>query len=247
MKSKLVQLAEEIAAVEPVAEQVLEGGSPATYMGRATAKNAATIRLKEIKEAYLAEVRGNAFAMVLDGPRALQTEFSDIAFLEGDTLTVNASALYERIASTVAQGLPPSGIMGASHSDFVFRAVDAVTEEMGMEVTKYPQIRSEYNTKVAPLVDAVRSIIRETYGDDLNRAYLEYLAGTAAYARRYNKNVVPVVVMGTDPSEVESLAEVLFGGNAIVVAVEEEVTKDTVLKTFGTVAKKLKAKTKSKP
>jgi hypothetical protein len=236
----LKSIVAQIEADEAIINENLGFIEPKYMHSKRTAQAVATQRLELAKAAYQAAVREAAFAMILEGSLDAQKAFAQFAEDEAETLTVNAAALYERLAKPV---LPSIGSDRAWLATQTYLFLQELTEiERDLSIVQIPTVNAPPPTTIEKPEDAVntaRRQIRLAVEDDLNKLYIESEVTKKALSVRYNHNVVPVVVVNTAPDEVVGLTRVLFTGRNFNVELPANVTKEFVTKTLVSIKKKL--------
>jgi hypothetical protein len=83
-----------------------------------------------------------------------------------------------------------------------------VCKDLGLAEAPNPNYRGgAVLRKAEDVVEFVRNLVRGSCGDTLNILFLQRLITDACWEIRYQEDVVPVIVTGATPAEVEGLEE----------------------------------------
>ena len=198
--------------------------------GVAMAITDAKLRLATIEVEYKEMLHDRAFTLFVFGPAEEQAKFAAIAAAEGGAVVVSAGALYERLAQAVEPTLGAHRQFGGTALGHLIREIEAAARDSGTDrLTQVPRLRDVAIVKtVDDVAAACKEIVLQDTGTTLNKDYIEHLAFKQAFEQERSGKTIPVVVLGSGPSDG---LEDLFSGRSIDVDVLE-VDKEFVLNTF---------------
>lgn len=215
-----------------------------TRSGIETAVREAKIEAKKLSKEYETAVLGSGVAIFLFGSPEKTKAFGDLVAEMGEAVVVDASAMYKRIATSVALTLGPSREFSSTQALAVSTRVQDVANELDLRLNKR---LFTTDTPVLPtfedVVDHVRKIIRAQLGDTLAAEYLKRNLALEAEKIRYMLSVAPVIILNATEDEFNGLGHMFGKGTAAVnVNGDEEINKEYITQTFQTVQKNLKKK-----
>lgn len=236
----LEQLMPRIEAAINLSTADLQGWPSPTRPGIEIAKRQATDDLVKLKKEYSSTFKATAKAMFLTGTLENQKEFAEIAEVEGDTITVDGTALYKRIATKIMPTIGGDKQFGVTQSYIFLLEIQDIMRELGIEEwvapvnTKPSTVSNEEDMHLLTV-----HLIQQFGGIRILAGYLEKLAIDKAIDKRYNKSVVPVVITGLTSEEQLALNGLFTGHNVIVELPDgKQVDNDTVIKAFNQLKKK---------
>jgi len=196
---------------------------------------------------YAQYLKDAAFAgVILTASKDRLQEFLKVAQDVSQSLVIVAcDALYERLAKAAEVGLSDSRMFGAGQIGLVIQEMAQVGRELFFSELASP--RWTYDSLVPTredLKEVIRRAIRSSAdGDYLNRSYLRMAAYTRALELGHYKSLVPVLITGGTPSEVEFLQNGVF--NAAVTldldAIQGPITEDDVTAFFRSMVSAMRA------
>jgi predicted DsbA family dithiol-disulfide isomerase len=201
----LETLVKEIEKNKKYANEVIEGGNPATLNTRLGRKKAAKSRLEELYTEYRLSVKDHLVFIVPVGKDA--EEITKLAE-EGGTSIANADSFYEDLANRIPPILYNGKQTQASLIDVFSRHLEDKAMEIG--VRSYPMVI--YNRKYArkvqgkeDLVSLIKKIINEDVGSEMVAAQILDEVAKSAMKDSFSKGKLPVVVSVKDQSIVEHI------------------------------------------
>lgn len=245
MTSKEVTvLLQQIQEHEDLINTDLSIWDPATRPGKTGAQQEAKLNLPNLKNQYLLYLQDSVLAMILEGDAASQTGFAEIAAQEGNTITLDAEALYRKLSEGLEESLGYSREFGVTQLSQVVDSIRDICLDLGIRETDRPRHMEQVVVLTQKdIVAHVRKIVRESDNDFLNIKYLANELLTQALAKRYTQSVVPVVIINATEDEANSLKQIWAKPQATVkvppfVATEE--LNKFVLEIFNNVKKSSK-------
>lgn len=195
------------------------------------AKREAKDKLEGLKKKYTDAIQQGTLGFFVSGPGA--EAFAKIGEEEASTLTIRADALYRRLAEPVEPSLGHTREFGVNQMARFLRGLGDVSRELEVTSLVAPKLmESGHLATYEDVVAHIRTMVRFTVGDDLNRIFLSREIAKAALAARYSSPVLPVVFIGlADVEEAQSLEGAVSRFGARVTA-PEDVTKEFVIETF---------------
>lgn len=221
--------------------------SPTYYRARSAWQNniaEAKIRKAALLSELQKELLANGVAIFLIGPAGHVEEFKRIANEESSVLNIAADGLYQRLAQRIEPALGAKRTFSANENMMLISALREVGIDLKLESLSQPQLMDvAHPENFDALVDLVRSLVRGSATDELNRVYIEDAVGKEGYAVRYKGTVVPVILTGATAEEIPTLS-VSFKRSANTINIDQEVTVDKtyVLDQFQDIMKQLKKK-----
>lgn len=208
--------------------------------GREAQKRQAQAGLEDAKALYATNLKKSAFGMVIAGPGA--NKFVDIAKEEAEVLTVDAMAMYRRIADRVAPAMGSNRDFGVSHYSTVIQELRVIAEELGIDSMPSPIWSEPVAVGSAEgLLKHIQSMVESSVGLDLLALYVNRQMTNAGLVANSDKNTVPVLLTGLEVATAEALLPKAFHeGRTSLVVTDENVNKEVVLEAFDKVKKQIK-------
>jgi hypothetical protein len=227
----LKSLIKSIKETQQMANRNTEELPDATKVGMISAVKSAQYELKGLLVKYGNKLLENSRAVFVSGDSEKAKQFAALPEKEGESITVDASLLYRRIADVMEPSLAAS-TQRALKQDHIVLAV-SVLREVGQEldlvdmlmpkIPEYPLLPT-YDA----LVSFVRSMVRNTLSDNLNVLYVQKQMIDGGTAQLYSKPTTNVVVLNATPEEIPALARVFtLGYSEVNVDDGEESTVDS--------------------
>ena len=241
----LKQLEKELGEAEAVVAKNPEDIPSAVYGAWMTRIAQTRDSLKTLRAEYRQTFQSCALAVFVSGSPEKVAEFLAVAAAAGNEgIAVSASALYERLATGVEEGLAGRREWGIQQTYRLHSGLMEVMEEVGLTEMQMPdRATSPILPTHADVVSHVRQVVREAVGDELNSLYVEHLAVQKALEIRYIGVAVPVLVTDAREDERVGVARRFAKGSATVVVPETETVDEAFLvKAFKDVGKQLKKK-----
>lgn len=194
----LESLVKEIKKNKKYADEVIEGGNPATYTIRMGRKLSAKGRLEELYTQYRLDVRPNLVFIIPIGSEA--QNFIDLAS-QNNMVVARADDFYEDLAKRIP-GVFYNGKQSMRELvDVLSRHLEDKAVEVG--VRSYPAIvyQSKYSKKIKgkeELLKFVKKVINEDVGPEMVAAQLLDAAARSAMEIDFCKGKLPVIVSLTD-------------------------------------------------
>ena len=210
-----------------------------TRSGLVLAQGEAKDTLVLLEREYAAYLNSAAVACVI----LAQTPALEKAFVEKalectrPLVVIDASALYQRLATVGTQGLGDTRQFGSGQVGLIIEELAAIGKELYFTSLAAPNWQyDEVVPTFQDFVAVIRKAIRTSKdGDILNRAFLRMEAFKSALDLGYTKAMVPIMVIGGTLGEREFLANNLFSASVTVtVNSEADVTEEKVSKALKT-------------
>jgi hypothetical protein len=224
---------------------------PATRPGKTGAQQEAKLNLPALENQYLYYLQEAALVMILRGDDVSQKGFAEIAAQEGNTITLDAGALYRKLSEGVEESLGYSREFGVTQISQVVDSIRDICLEIGIRETDRPRHMEQVVVlRQADIEAHVRKIVRASDNGFLNNMFMSRELLTQALAKRYTQAVVPVVIVGAEEEEIEALKQLSVKTQAIVkvpLFFQTEDLKKFVLEIFNNVKKSSKQKKQEAP
>ena len=207
--------------------------------GREAAKRTAEQRLESLASRYTELLRKAAFGIFVTGPGSI--EFAKIANGEGESLTVDAEALYQRFAAAIEPTIGFTHQFGTQQLLVLLQQLREIGTELNLRDVDVPRgIESQIVPTTRALVTFLKKFVENT-NPTLNVLYMEKQAFDSAVFNESTGVVVPVVVLNAQPEEVERLGRQFLSGRFVRVDTTiDQPSKELVIATFTTIQKTLK-------
>lgn len=207
-KDDIAALLEEIQTFNDLINQDLSAWDPNTYPGKSSQQGEAKKNLPALKAKYLDYLQDAALVMVLSGTQNSQTKFAEIAAEEGNTVTVDAKALYLKLSEGIEESLGYTREFGVTQLSLVINGIRDICLDLGIRETDRPRhLEQVVVLTQADIVDHIRKIVRESDSDFLNVKYMSNTLLQQGLSKRYNQSVVPVVIMNASEEEAKALSQ----------------------------------------
>jgi hypothetical protein len=234
--TSIPELMKQIVAAEPLTKLDPDVGDPRSRIGRETLKHQGEETIKNAKIALREVLRHEAVFVVPVGNEEAVSGFTALAESEG-AVVVSAAALYERLAGAFRPSMA-GGINFSGHQEMLLlRELQSVMEDL--EIRNMPLVVVPGGTTVlsdAEAINCVRTLVRHSMGDALNRAFLEEEIFKKVVAARYTGMKVLVVLKSATATEIAGLES----GEDKWTIYAPKVHPSTVEKTVANVLKKVK-------
>jgi hypothetical protein len=234
MTKNLETIVAEIDKASVTANKNLEDLHPNVRGGWSLAILDAKDKLKVLRGEYKTALFKSAVAIFPEGEAAKVAEFALLVRDENEGLSVNAHALYERLADALEPTFSEARTWGIAQTHKLHLLLQEVMFELSIAEIPFPSTAQEVvvPTREA-LVAQVRSMLRDSVGDDLNRLYLEKLIVDEATKIRYTNERTPVLILGASQDEAPALAKFMaLGSFRIKITNEDVVNKDFMIQAF---------------
>jgi len=241
----LESLSKELEEVTAVATKNIDEVPAATRGSWGVVIEDARNKLVGLKAAYKQQLLKNGVAIFLSGDQQKAAEFATTLVAE-EGLVANASALYERIGSAVAEtlaGRENEGVeWGVAQTHRLHLALQEVMHEVGVRELPMPdRTATPFVVGRAAIVAHVRTLIRNASGDLLNALYMEDQIVRQAMLIRYTQGMTPVAILGATEEEYSGLARAFAKGSTVVeLEATDNIDKEFLVKTFKDVTKQIK-------
>jgi hypothetical protein len=192
----------------------------ATRAGNISAQVEARDALVTMESAYAEYFKQAVVAgIVLGSPADTQTfvAASEAACVQ-PLVVVDAGEMYTRLAKAGEPGLGTTRTFGSGQMGLIIEEMAAIGRSLFFSSLASP--RWSYDVLVPTTADlalVIRTAIRGGEdGDELNRAYLRMSAYRKALDTGYTTAMIPVLVVGSIPEEVEVFTKKLFNASVLV-------------------------------
>lgn len=241
----LETMVKDIQETKRLAELDIEAASWQTRPSLTNMKVEARERLEKLVTDYTKAIRGNSVGIFLFGDPKDVRKFAEIAAEEAGTFAVEADELYQNLAAAVEPSLGASREFGGLQLQGLIAALRQSCKDLNVlrmalpTMTDTPVVRDRQE-----LLNQIKRLVRSAVGDDLGRVSLDHNVNAQAIASGFSGGTLPVVILNAEQDEVASYAVLFTNSISITVSTAEdgEVTKETVLKQFSGIKKKLKTK-----
>lgn len=239
-KNDIRKTIKELVDTKELAEKNLEGCDVRTIQGFTAAKRDAQEKVLVLEKQYAKFLRGGLCAIFVNGTEEKVNAFLDAA---APQIAVDASKLYRRLADDVEPFMRTDRTFEPAQFGQLLQALSHLGRELNAQSVPLPQYRdgSVVCPDAASLADHIRSIVRESMGDELNAYVLFGDVFNKALSMRYYKERVPVIVVNATPEEQQGLA-VHFNDQTISVTLDGEVDEKTVREAFSSLKQRLNNK-----
>lgn len=238
----LKELTDEIIETEKWTKIDLEAVDRRVLPGVTCTVNDAKERIGAMKKEYFGRIAELTIGIFVLGEKA--ADFAKVAEEEGNTLTVNAAAMYERFATMIEPVIADSREFGITAFSRLTQGLTDVGHELDLKAMDMPKFKDGKVKTHAALVTHIRNIVRAALGDDLNRLYVSDFIQKQAYEKKFKGSAYPIVFIGlADADEAKGLEGSVAKFGTRIFTSTNQVTKEEVLEVFKAVKTRLKAKT----
>ena len=228
---QLQKLLEDIQKHTTTANIDLDNLPPSVRGGWGSSKREAAEKLVPLKQKYAAALMSGRAGVFLLGPSDKQADFGAVFTKYGD-LVADADALYSRLATPVEAAMGDTRQWGVTQSHQLILGLKEVMTELNLT-----ELDSPSHAVMPILEDAkavkehIRSIVRQTLGDSLNRLYIEAQFAKAATEICYTNSTSPALVVNAREDEIAGLGKAFGRGilRTITLSAEDEVNVEFVL------------------
>lgn len=240
----LKKLVKELVIVEKRATMDLEIADWKTLPSLSILKTESKERLEVLRKEYLKAVRSNSLGIFLYGEESRCAKFVELTPKEADTYPINASEMYDRLASKVAPTLGPNKEFGPTQLEMLIGALDEIQRELGVRQMIRPSLRntSAVMTDFKSVSSEIRRILKAVVGNDLLRLYVDKQVNDIAIKNQFAGVTLPVIVLGAEPDEAAGLSSLFTNTSSVQVGTpaDGEVTAEYVLEQFNNIKEKLR-------
>ncbi len=214
--SKLQALHDKVVETEFLANRELAGWDPRTLPGVQAQKNQAQTELESLRDQYKAELSKRVVKVFVGGDyNHITPILKQITKARG--VVVRGDGMYRTIAEEIEKTVDPRA---RNFTNFQFgRLVSELTEfaqNNGIEELPLPKLDGNLiGTSVFTVEDTlrlVRTAIRNTTEDDLNKIIIERDALNQAADLHLTDDQIPVFIAGLTKEEQTNLDKTLFDG-----------------------------------
>ncbi len=204
---------------------------PALEISKSEAKRT----LVGLKGQYLKEFTKLTSKVFIDGTPEQVSSFTTLLTKEGANV-FTAPNIYEFLADNTA----PKLSYGNVFSTAAWMRLTEILADTCRTFDVYPHTPpvEPVNTAIYSkddLVDVIKDVVRNAFGDTLNKVYLTSNFLNNALVNKFDKNMAIMVVSGLSENEKASLMDTLFPGQpsfSLSMAAEEVPDKSTALKVY---------------
>lgn len=245
---KLKQILDDLTKAKKNASlDVLAWPDPRTRPSAQLRKTKGMEDVVKLTQEYSRLVSKHFLRVFVGGERA--KDFATFA-ASGGAVVADGVEFYDSLAKGVAQSQDPKSPRFGPHQQLRLTAeLSFYGRANGYVSVMAPRpIQGNLDTPTPThdvLVAQVRSAIRATNGDDLNRLHLERKILANAIEVAANTNIIPVIITGLTTEEVQGLSKTLFGGSpAMDLTAGPDSTNDGLLKAINAKIRSVKATNK---
>lgn len=242
MKRSTEAVLNDIEQVQQIANTDLEAVSWQTRGSWEVNVRQAKEQLDALTKEYRERILAGSVAIFVEGDAAKAAQFVEIGEAEANTITLDAGALYKKLAAVVEPALGTSREFTTHALSLLTVTIKNLKSDMGYREPVNARMHDIVHLRDhEELVQYIRTLVREADGDNMNRLFMENELVQKALQIRYMSNTVPVVVLNATSEEGANLVSA-FGKGTFVVPVGEgdEVNSEFVIKAFKQVQKRLK-------
>lgn len=254
----LSEILKEIKAVEPLAAEDIEAGSPETRNARLGRKSQSVEKLGRLRNSYFHELKNSVLFILVIGDQ--RNEFTEAATANGKILTADADAYFSKLVDRI----PPALYLGKENMANIFDVVSRHIEDMAHDlgIVGYPQLlfKQEYHRSVTnreQFLALIRlAVVNQIGGEIVGIQTLQTLTDIAI-ERGIASKAIPVILpisnerfaltVAKDLERISSKVFVVTAGqtsdavkDATPTVAISEVTKEEVKKALKTIEKSAK-------
>ncbi len=234
-KTQLLKLLANIEANQGLADADLSTWDWRTRPSMEINKSEARRALVNLKGEYLKEFTKLTAKLFVDGTPEQVTAITSLLTKEGANVLV-APNIYQFLADNTA----PKLSFGEAFSTSAWLRLTELLGDTCRTFDVYPHTPPVQPQPVAvnnndELVEVIKGVVREAFGDTLNRVYLTSIFLNNALVNKFDKDMAIVVVSGLSEKEKASLMDTLFPGQpsfSLSMAANEVPDKSTALKVY---------------
>jgi hypothetical protein len=207
---KLRQLPEILAEYRSATKKAnlnLDAVQATTRAGFATAKRQAQDALPDIKAEFLARGLKNSIAAFVVGDEARSKEFARVAASAGGTFTVDARAVFEKIADLVGPSIGRTREFAQHQAALMDQALKTLAEDTGY-TGRLEQVRFRTLRIVATrddLVDYIRELSYASNGVTPTFIAAQNQILTQALTSEFTGRVLAVTILNAEPQDRKAL------------------------------------------
>jgi hypothetical protein len=164
---------------------------PSIRVGAEGNVRAAKAAAETLKKQYFEEVTKSAVLVAVRGKQSEQ--FAKIADENFETLSLSHTSLLDRLYNTLKTKLAREHYSQYEHSTLVGEIVN-LKSELGIIQLPIPTLNTQEAYYNQDLRKSMETVMEKTYGDSLNAIYLKKQITEKALERRFDGNVLPVVI-----------------------------------------------------
>lgn len=240
-KRNLFSILQEMTETAKVAATNLDTVPYKNRASAAIAKNDAETKLKALREEYTAQLRERVLTIFVVGSKEDCAIFTKIATDEADVLSIDADAMYEKMAADVEPTIGAQRMFGGTQLQHLIRSLEQRGREANAGFLPVPRILDVVVVNPPVTTKAVvKDIIVSQIGVDLNARWIEAQIVELAIAAEYGEKFVPVVVTCENVDDAKVLKPKIFSGRGIGEALDKPVTVATVQETISRLKESLK-------
>lgn len=236
----------EIAEAKKTASIDITNVRAANRGGISIAKADAEVKLKALREEFVAQLTERVASIFVVGAPADLKQFGEIAADQG-AIVIFADAMYEKMAADIEPTIGAQRMFGGTQVQHLIRSLEDCGRYAGLGFLKVPRLLDVVVTKPPEseegphTVDVVKDLISSQVGPELNTKWLEASIANAAVEDAYDSRIITVVVLCTKIEDAKLIKPKLFSGFGIGVTIDEGQSVDlaTVKKAFEQLEEKL--------
>ena len=239
-QTDLKTLVKQVKELSRLATQGLEGVDPRMRPGRENQKRQAQDELGPLKTSYKQALNKAAVTIFVNGPGANQ--FAILAH-EAGAVVVDYADFYENLAKRCFAALGARQTFGLTQYTILISELRMLSDSQNWDfkfVHPTPLVNEPPCSTLEQTVGIVKELVESVNGTNLVKRFLEDQALSGALKEELDSKVIPVVVLNSNKTEQESLIGTLFRGKGLTVDTDDEVTQQTITKTFEQIKKLLK-------
>jgi len=226
---------------EKLADTVMENVEPKFRGGRESLKRDAEAARGQVRRAYAQLLHKAAFGVVISGPGTEKF----IALAEEEViglLSIDGGEMFNKIADAIEPTLGVGREFGVGQFGRLIQEVATIAKELGiysMASPKWTEAASTPDRK--GLVNHIKAMVNSSIGTELLALYVQRQLTDAGLKSESTKANVPVLIHGIESERAQELGNAVFSlGRGTAVEVQEGVTREFVVETFGRVKKQFK-------
>jgi hypothetical protein len=224
-KQKMKELAERLTLLKKQADRDLSLVPPKSLPGHESKKREAQDELRRLLPDYESELTSRWGAIFLSGPLDAQREFAKRAESVGPAVSVDVTHFWKKLADPVLDVAAADKLWGPNQFSALLFSFAQVSRDLDIPRMASLQYKDGVLLKTKDqLADHVRNVVRDADQDRTTEVFLKKAAVDAAVEQSYQRNILPVVVIGCLADEMQTLSKT-FGGRSVKVELVEDMTE----------------------
>lgn len=195
LKMSLESVVEEVKKNNKFAKETVEGGNPATLVGRIARQKSAVERLKQLYVQYKGQLKTRSLFVVATGDKA--PEFAVLAQDKADFLYGNTDDFYNDLANKIDPKLYKNPVGSSFVMDVMSRHFEDIARDL--DIASYPQIicSQKFNTVIKnkdDILKLTKKVINEIVGAEVAALYVFEKLARKAFDEQFQDKIFPVMI-----------------------------------------------------